>query len=111
MDKLYYDNIEPTPQPQAPLVNVERVYLLDWDRFTEIDWLRLDSVYRSLPGGYPVNEQQMWFGSDEADPPYIWASVEPSGLQVCGNLKLSDWIEWDRQFCLRLPEFPIRKLE
>jgi hypothetical protein len=40
----------------------------------------------------------MWFGTDEEAPPFLWASVEPPGLQVYGVLPLTSWNDWDAAF-------------
>jgi hypothetical protein len=107
----YYDNLEPTPLDDAPqLVELERIYCLDFPRFSERDWARLDEIYRSLPGDYRICHTPMWFGADEDNPPFLWASVEEPGLQVYGVLALSDWSAWDRAFfsALAKSELPFR---
>ena len=39
-----------------------------------------------------------WFGDDEDFPPFLRASVEPTGLQVSGILPEADWLAWDERF-------------
>ena len=51
-----------------------------------------------------------WFGADAEDIPHLFASVEPSGLQVCGVLPASDWLEWVSRFepaIAALPSFEV----
>ena len=45
---------------------------------------------------------------------YLWASVEPSGLQVAGELPDDVWEQWDREFMARASAalgFPVRDAE
>jgi len=101
----YYDNLAPVPAGEAPsLVEIERVYGLYFERFDERDWARLDQIYRALPGAYREAQTPMWFGSDEENPPFLWASVEPPGLQVCGVLPPEDWVAWHSAFISALDE-------
>ena len=47
----FHDNLEATPiDGLSCLVEVERVYGLDWDRFGEEDWRALTRIYEGLPG-------------------------------------------------------------
>lgn len=95
----FYDNIDPTPVgADRSIVEIERVYGFAFDRFEEVHWSALDAIYRSLPGAYRETETPMWFGSSEDTPPFLWASVEPTGLQVYGILPLQSWREWDSAF-------------
>src|SRR5215207_10978420 len=79
----FYDNLEATPiDGLSCLVEVERIYGLDWDRFGEEDWRALTRIYEGLPGALRSRDGPMWFGDDEYLPPFLRASVEPSGLRV-----------------------------
>ena len=88
----FHDNLEATPHDGLScLVEVERIYGLDWDRFGEEDWRALTRIYEGQPGAYRLREGPMWFGDDEDLPPFLRASVEPPGLQVDGVLPEAEW--------------------
>ena len=99
-DDWYYDNKLEPDNLNAHLYCVERVYGLAFDEFTEADWASLTRIYRLLPGWLRFGDDgcPYWFGVDEDVPPYLWASVEPSGLLVHGVLAPADWEGWDSQF-------------
>jgi len=95
----FYDNLEATPiDGLSCLVEVERIYGLDWDRFDDEHWRGLTRVYEGLPGAVRHRDVPWWFGDDEDVPPFLWASVEPTGLQVHGVLPEADWWAWDERF-------------
>ncbi len=89
-----------------PLHAIDRTYTLDMTQMTDARWTALDRVYRALPGfvGYPLPDQcPVWFGpvpdaEQMARIPYLWASVEPSGLHIVGYLSASVWAVWEAQF-------------
>ena len=80
------------------LVEVERVYGLDWARFGDEHWEVLARLYEGLPGAVRHRDVPWWFGDDEDFPPFLRASVEPTGLRVSGILPESDWLAWDERF-------------
>lgn len=99
----FYDNPTATPAPEDPsLVHVERFYGLDLDKFDEGHWKALHRIYRALPGDYRELELPTWFGDNEPEPPFLSASVEPSGVQVCGILRRTDWTAWHAAFVAAL---------
>lgn len=103
----FYDNRDLFDAPET--VEVDRVYCLDWHRFGEAEWAVLDRVYRSLPGWREYQDVPFWFGTDDADIPHLFASIESSGLQLCGVLPAADWLVWVSQFesgIAGLPSFP-----
>ena len=108
---IYYDN-DASPLPVASnAVPVERVYCLRFHEFSSKQWEQLQSLYESLAGWAGVGEHgcPCWFGIGE-HPPFLLASVEPSGLQVSGSLAPNDWSKWHEAFmaCLRdLPTFEV----
>ena len=68
----FYDNLEATPiDGLTCLVEVERVYGLDWDRFGEDQWATLARIYEVLPGAVRLREVPWWFGDDEDVPPFL----------------------------------------
>jgi hypothetical protein len=102
---LFYDNVT-TAQPVGVLKPVERVYCLRFSQFTDAHWKRLREIYALLPEWATVGDgMPYWFGPEE-DPPYLTASLEPSGIVVDGLLSEENWQEWDRAFQNHLSEFP-----
>jgi hypothetical protein len=94
------------------VVHVERLYCFDLDRFDQPEWDELERIYHRLPGAVQyLDEVPFWFGADVHCPPYLIASVEPSGLQVCGFLAESDWVAWDVQFRAEAAELPTFEVE
>lgn len=105
----YYDNLEATPiDGLSCLVEVERVYRLDWGRFDERHWRDLARVYEALPGALRFRDVPWWFGDGEDVPPFLWASVEPIGLQVRGMLPEADWWAWDQKLRSEAAGLPCR---
>lgn len=118
----YYDNgEEPSPAygPEASAgqaaqrrMAVERVYGMAWQRFTPANWDTLQRIYQDLPGWQPgSSDVARWFSLDEDRDLHLWASVEPSGLQVAGVLTQGMWRDWDTRFrhavaSRALPRFP-----
>ncbi|WP_254509638.1 hypothetical protein [Anatilimnocola floriformis] len=114
MNVVYYDNLEPSLTDEATaIIEVERIYCLDWDSFSEPYWQELTRIYDNLPGTvrFPEPEIPWWFGQDEDTPPFLWASVEPPGLQVYGVLPLVDWLAWDNRFQSLAAKLPMRVLK
>ena len=106
----FYDNLEATPiDGLSCLVEVERVYGLDWGRFGEDQWRELARIYEGLPGSLRLRDGPMWFGDDEDVPPFLGASVEPPGLQVYGVLPEADWRAWDERFRADAAGLPYRE--
>jgi hypothetical protein len=103
-----YDNQAPLGDPGT--ADVDRVYCLDWRRFGDREWSELDRIYRGLPGWVGYRDVPFWFGADAEEVPHLFASVEPSGLQVCGVLPASDWLAWVSRFeaaIATLPSFEV----
>ncbi|MFR9722663.1 hypothetical protein ACL02R_04715 [Streptomyces sp. MS19] len=105
----FYDNDDELPPgtgDEAPAgalaaqwMSVDRVYCLDWRHFTDAHWDGLDRIYRALPGWRAdLPDAARWFAGEEGGDPYLWASVEPPGLQVAGGLTAGVWWDWDVRF-------------
>lgn len=67
------------------------------------DWQTVQKVYENIDGwkGYIIDGCPTWFGS-ENDERYVWASVEPSGLLLSGNLPNDIWAGWLTVLCAKL---------
>jgi hypothetical protein len=112
MSIQYYDNRLDLDDQRPGFVRVERVYCLDWHAFTASLWEELSGIYAQLPGSVRYAVVPYWFGSDEDSPPWLFASVEPSGLLVGGLLRVADWMAWDEQFRAEaghLPSFRVHE--
>ena len=86
------------PDVDPALVSIERVYCVHVDRFSQSELATLQAIFESLPGWVSSDDLSRWFRTDEAVPPYLWASVEPAGLVVGGTLSRELWSAWDVQF-------------
>ena len=114
MIDLWYDNAMDADPDDPGWLDIERVYCLDWDAFRDADWDRLRNIYSQLPG-YRTNTRDSfprWF-SDTDDPTqgYLWASVEPPGLQVAGTLRRTDWDVWHERFSSQIEDLPRRGIQ
>ncbi|MFL0267943.1 hypothetical protein [Candidatus Clostridium radicumherbarum] len=103
----YYDNNE-IEHNEFGTINIDRVYCLDFNKFSNNEWTALADIYRKLPNQVVEGniEQQMWFGTEGVSEFYLWSSVEPSGLQVVGHLKERDWKHWEKLFHESIGQFP-----
>lgn len=101
----FYDNSEIM---EEPIVQIDRVYCLDFNQFTNDSWDRLAAIYSLLPSQICINKigQPCWFGEEGKTDYFLWASVELSGLQIAGILKSSDWNEWECRFNELVSVFP-----
>ncbi|MBN5171652.1 hypothetical protein ACNJRW_04280 [Stenotrophomonas maltophilia] len=55
------------------------------------EWQKVSAVYKEMDGWLESEDGPSWYGTDRADR-YIWASVEPSGLVVEGEIEPNLWI-------------------
>lgn len=105
----YQDHLEATPvSGLSCLVEVERVYRFDWDRFDDHHRRSLGRIYEILPGHSRRFDQLWWFGDDEDVPPFLKAAVVPTGLLVNGILPEADWYAWDDRFRTEANGLPCR---
>ena len=103
----FYDNLTNTTPP-AGMIAVERVYCLDFNNFGDAEWQRLTAICNELPERKPDSSDgcPWWFGSEHTSPPFLFASVEPSGWLVSGVLPADAWQAWDTQLQLATTKFP-----
>lgn len=103
---LFYDNNTDYIAAVGELQPVERVYAIRFSQFSDAHWKRLAEIYPTLPEWVGQgNNVPCWFGLEDS-PPFLWASVEPSGLLVHGMLPPEAWERWDSAFRGHLHEFP-----
>jgi hypothetical protein len=76
---------------------IDRVYCVAWQKFTDTERAVLSGIYRELPGWQGSGDLARWFAPDETAA-HLWASVEPSGIQVGGALTAEVWLDWDTRF-------------
>lgn len=56
-------------------------------------WDAVGKVYSEMPKWIGYNNSiPYWYGTE--DDCYIWASVEPSGIQFAGNVPQDEWDLW-----------------
>lgn len=106
MSIYFYDNNE-IVKDNFGNVEIDRVYCIDFERFSQGDWKRLSDLYKTLPNQIIIDKigQQMWFGEEGQSDFYLWASVELSGLQVAGHLQFDDWCKWVQIFNKGIEQF------
>lgn len=105
----YHDNLEPTSVDGLTcLIEVERVYHLDWDRFDQPHWDLLARIHENLPGAPDAPGAPWWFGDDEDVPPFLLATRAPTGLRIRGVLPEADWWAWDQRFRAEAAGLPCR---
>ena len=56
-------------------------------------WEKIDRIYESMPYWAGSKNGPQWIGTDID----LWASVEPSGIQIAGIMPDDIWEEW---YCL-----------
>ena len=71
---------------------------------SEGQWKKLDLVYHGMPGwlGYGAEGRgeegiPYWFGVEEDDV-FLWASSEPPGLLIEGQMDQAEWERWIHEF-------------
>jgi hypothetical protein len=67
----------------------------------ESEWKIVSDIYRSMDGWLESDDLPRWYGT-EKDAKYIWASVEPSGIQFVGQMDAAMWTAWTTVLCARL---------
>jgi len=68
---------------------------------TKQDWDKVTAVYESMDGWLDSTNGPAWYGR-EGDARFIWASVEPSGIQLAGVVETPLWIGWLTVLCARM---------
>ena len=67
----------------------------------DADWHKIAAVYKSMDGWLENPDGPSWYGTDQ-DARYIYASVEPSGLVIEGEIDAILWTGWITVICARL---------
>ena len=67
----------------------------------ESEWTIVSEVYRSMNGWLGAGDLPRWYGTED-DEQYIWASLEPSGIQFVGKVDAALWTSWLTVLCARL---------
>jgi hypothetical protein len=92
------------------IVEFERVYMLDENKFNSETYEELGKVYKSLPC-YMGNPTHLpcWYGDEEkGDKFFITVSFEMSGLQFWGKLPMSDFLKWEYKLNKLIEKFPFK---
>lgn len=63
-------------------------------------WDKIDKIYESMPYWSGNRDYPQWIGEDID----VWASVEPSGIQIAGVMPDDIWEEWYSLLKKRLTE-------
>ncbi|BDR76720.1 hypothetical protein [Clostridium tetani] len=106
-DEHYYDNKYIIADD---IIEFERVYMVDEDKFDDETYRQLGVVYKSLPA-YVESPTYLpcWYGDEEkGDKYFISVSFEMSGLQFWGNLLLKDFLKWENIFNKLIEPFPFK---
>jgi hypothetical protein len=63
-------------------------------------WDKMESIYEKMPGwigygkdGFGEDGIPYWFSFNDEEKS-IYASVEPSGLQICAYMQEDEWNDW-----------------
>ncbi|MBN1431055.1 MAG: hypothetical protein JXB07_21985 [Anaerolineae bacterium] len=99
----FYDNAEAKYDEDGRRF-VDRIYCFGWADFSDDDWHTLGEAYEKLPGwlghakeGY-VKGCPCWYSLDRSIGSHLHTSVEPPGIQLCGNVTDSELDQWHERF-------------
>jgi hypothetical protein len=108
-DSIFYDNLT-VKAASTGSVAVDRVYCLQFSMFSDSDWSCLANAYELLPSWKGIEDGfPFWFGLTESTS-FLTASVEPSGLQITGQVTSTELQQWHSAFlaiATILPTFKI----
>lgn len=112
MDKIienehYYNNCFSVVDD---IVEFERVYMVDENKFNSETYEELRKVYESLPH-FIGNSTYLpcWYGDEEkGDKHFLSVSFELSGLQFWGKLPVRDFLQWETKFNKLIEQFPFK---
>lgn len=71
---------------------------------SEEHWAAVNVVFEEMDGWIGPSERDntpQWYGTPSSER-YVWASLEPSGLLIEGNLDHAHWTGWVSTICARL---------
>lgn len=92
-------------------MRVEAFYPFDWEAWPagarDIDGA-LAPLLAALPGALAEDAGFRWWSRTEVKAPFLWTSVEPSGLLVGGVIPKRDWHAWRAAFEQKTAEIPLR---
>lgn len=63
-------------------------------------WDKINMIYSSMPYWAGSKNEPRWTGEDID----LWASVEPSGIQIAGKMPDDIWDKWYHLLKIRLTE-------
>ena len=89
------------------LLKVERVYRLDFPHFTPPLWAELAELFGNMPEWRGATPYPRWFGERDGPPPFLWGSIEHSGLRARGILSEELWASWDIWLRRNMEPFPL----
>lgn len=96
-----------TGQRVESLIRGELTYRFRFHQFEDTHWQHLQHVYARLPGWLGGgHDLPRWYGLSEAFPPFLWASVEPFGLECFGILRREEWDAWHQAFISEIRDLP-----
>ena len=96
----FYDN---QYDENKGLLEIDRIYLLDTESFSQELWEELVAVYPGLPN---YRESGDWFGVEGETECYLASSTEPVGLQIYGRLAEKDFLLWEEIFQKEILKLP-----
>ena len=96
----FYDN---QYDENKGLLEIDRIYLLDTESFSQELWEELVAVYPGLPN---YRESGDWFGVEGETECYLASSAEPVGLQIYGRLAEKDFLFWEEIFHKEILKLP-----
>jgi hypothetical protein len=67
----------------------------------ESDWELISNVYKGMDGWLASDDLARWYGTED-DAKFIYASVEPGGIQFVGKIDGALWTAWIGALCARL---------
>lgn len=67
----------------------------------ESEWTIIGDIYKNMDGWLGSDGLPRWYGTED-NAKYIYASVEPGGIQFVGNMDPAYWTAWMTVLCAKL---------